>query len=218
MAAVEIHLQGLFSTPVAAIMLPGHEERNAALSQIIQRRRETHPGIEASNNGGWHSTRDFAEWSGPHGRDLIARARSAVTQLTRDRAGKPVKPNWIVEAWANVNQPHSSNACHYHPGAFWSASYYVDDGGCLDNPEFGGEFEMMDPRGAAPMMHAPMLKFAGDGGLSAGSAETILPRPGLLFVFPSFVLHSVRPYRGPSLRISVALNFGVDQTRPFEEA
>jgi len=218
MAAVEIHLQALFATPVAAIMLPGAEERNAALSQAILRRRETHPGIDASNNGGWHSTRDFADWSGPHGRDLLARAESAVTQLTRDRAGKPVRPKWIVEAWANVNQPNSSNACHYHPGSFWSASYYVDDGGCLDRPEFGGEFEMMDPRGPAPMMHAPMLKFAGEDGTSAGSAHTIRPRPGLLLVFPSFLLHSVRPYRGDSLRISVAINFGVDPVNTFEES
>ena len=87
-----------------------------------------------------------------------------------------------------------------------------------DHPEYGGEFEMMDPRGAAPMMHAPMLKFSGDGGLSAGSAETIEPRPGLLFIFPSFLLHAVRPYRGPSLRISIAINFGIDPTQPFEEA
>ena len=77
---------------------------------------------------------------------------------------------------------------------------------------------MMDPRGAAPMMHAPMLKFAGEDGLSAGSAETIRPRPGLLFIFPSFVLHAVRPYRGDRLRISIAINFGVDPSRPFEEA
>ncbi len=70
MAAVEIHVQGLFATPVAAILLPGWEERNAALTEIILRRRETHPGIDASNNGGWHSSRDFPEWGGPHGRDL----------------------------------------------------------------------------------------------------------------------------------------------------
>jgi uncharacterized protein (TIGR02466 family) len=217
MAAVEIHVQALFATPVAAIMLPGWEVRNAALTEIILRRRETHPGIDASNNGGWHSSRDFAQWSGRHGFDLLAQARSAVTQLTRDRSGKAVKPNWIVEAWANVNQPNSSNACHYHPGSFWSASYYVDDGGCLDHPEYGGEFEMMDPRGPAPMMHAPMLKFAGESGLSAGSAETIKPRPGLLFIFPSFLLHAVRPYRGDSLRISIAINFGIDAIHPFEE-
>jgi len=218
MAAVEIHVQGLFATPVAAIVLPGFEERNAALEEIIMRRRQAHPGMEASNNGGWHSTRDFAEWGGPHGRELLAKARSAVTQLTRDRNGNSVTPDWIIEAWANVNQANSSNACHYHPGSFWSASYYVADGGCLDNPELGGEFEMMDPRGAAPMMHAPMLKFAGEGGQSAGSAETILPRPGLLFIFPSFLLHAVRPYRGNSLRISIAMNFGVNPLNPFEKA
>ncbi len=218
MPAVEIQVQGLFATPVAAIMLPDHKERNAALEKVILSRRETHPGVEASNNGGWHSTRDFAEWGGPHGRLLLATASSAVTQLTRDRNGHPVRPKWIVEAWANVNQAHSSNACHYHPGSFWSASYYVSDGGCLADPEIGGEFEMMDPRGPAPMMHAPMLKFAGEGGLSAGSAETIQPRPGLLFIFPSFLLHAVRPYRGDALRISVAMNFGVDPSHPFEVA
>jgi len=89
MEAVDIHVQGLFATPVAAIMLPRFEERNAALEEIIVRRRETYPGLEASNNGGWHSTRDFEAWGGPHGRELLARARSAVTQLTRDREEIP---------------------------------------------------------------------------------------------------------------------------------
>jgi hypothetical protein len=28
----------------------------------------------------------------------------------------------------------------------------------------------------------------------------------------------VRPYRGDSLRISIAINFGVDAVHPFEEA
>jgi len=54
-----------------------------------------------------------------------------------------------------------------------------------------------------------MLKFAGEDGLSAGSAETIVPRPGLLFIFPSFLMHGVRPYTGTGLRMSIAFNFGV---------
>jgi hypothetical protein len=75
MAAVEIHVQGLFATPVAAIILPEFEERNAALTETILRRREMYPSLDASNNGGWRSTRNFIEWSGPHGQDLVARAR-----------------------------------------------------------------------------------------------------------------------------------------------
>jgi hypothetical protein len=31
----------------------------------------------------------------------------------------------------------------------------------------------------------------------------------LMFLFPSFLLHAVRPYRGNSLRISIAFNFGL---------
>ena len=34
-------------------------------------------------------------------------------------------------------------------------------------------------------------------------------RPGLLFLFPSWLYHQVRPYRGTELRISIAFNFGV---------
>ena len=50
-------------------------------------------------------------------------------------------------AWANVNGPGDANICHYHPGAFWSGAYYVEDGGCATDPTLGGEFEMLDPRG-----------------------------------------------------------------------
>lgn len=208
MASADIHVQGLFATPVAAIMLPEPEVLNARLKEVILQRRETHPSISASNIGGWHSSRDFAKWGGAPAKTLLDTARSAVNQLTTDRNGKSIKPQWVIEAWANVNGPNDSNGPHYHPGSFWSASYYVDDGGCGSDPSLGGEFEMLDPRGPAPMMHAPLLKFAGDDGQTAGSAQTIRPKPGLLFIFPSFLMHGVRPYRGNGLRISVAINFG----------
>ena len=204
MSRIEIQRKGLFATPVAAVMLPGAEARNAQLEEIILRRRASHPGLGASNIGGWHSSRDFAAWGGQCVAELLGFAREVATQMTTDREGRRVRPDWVTEAWANVNQAGDSNSCHYHPGSFWSGSYYVNDGGCADDPALGGEFEMFDP-----MMHAPSLKFGGDDGLSAGSAETIRPRPGLMFLFPSFLLHAVRPYRGDRLRISVAFNFGL---------
>lgn len=205
----EIQVRGLFATPVAALMVPEAEARNAELESIILSKRAERPSLGASNIGGWHSTRDFATWGGRQGEELLALARLVATKLTSDRNGAPVKPDWTVEAWANVNGPGDSNACHYHPGSFWSGTYYVNDGGCADDPALGGEFEMLDPRGPAPMMHAPSLKFGGEDGVSAGSAETIRPRAGLMFLFPSFLLHAVRPYRGDALRISIAFNLGL---------
>jgi hypothetical protein len=53
------------------------------------------------------------------------------------------------------------------------------------------------------------LKFAGEDGQSVGAAETIRPRPGLLFLFPSWLFHQVRPYRGAGLRISIAFNLSI---------
>jgi uncharacterized protein (TIGR02466 family) len=213
MTGGEVQVRGLFATPVAAVVLPDSEARNTELEEIILRRRSEQTSIGASNIGGWHSSRDLPSWGGRRVEEVLGIAQSIVTQMTSDRDGRAVKPDWTVEAWANVNGPGDSNSCHYHPGSFWSGSYYVRDGGCADNPAFGGEFEMFDPRGPSPMMHAPSLKFGGEDGLSAGSAETIRPRAGLMFIFPSFLLHAVRPYRGNDLRISIAFNFGL--YRPF---
>ena len=206
---MEIALRGLFATPVAAIEPPDAEARNERLARIILARRAAHQSIQSSNAGGWHSDRDLAEWGGEDVAEILAVARSAATRLVTDRDGAPVKPRWTAQAWANVNGPGDGNICHYHPGAFWSGTYYVADGGCAADPSLGGQFEMLDPRGPATAMYAPTLKFAGEDGRSAGSAETIAPRAGLLVLFPSWLLHQVRPYRGTALRISIAFNLGL---------
>ncbi|MCB8883223.1 2OG-Fe(II) oxygenase family protein [Acidisoma cellulosilytica] len=212
MARVEINIRGLFATPVAAVELPDAPARNAELRRIILDRRASHPSVQASNAGGWHSDRDILDWGGARMSEVITAARGIANQMTADRQGQPLRPNWTVQAWANVNGPGDGNIAHYHPGSFWSGTYYVDDGGCADDPSLGGEFEMIDPRGPGPGMYAPALKFAGEDGASVGSGETIRPRPGLLFIFPSWLFHQVRPYRGDALRISIAFNLGLSST------
>ena len=209
MARVDIQVKGLFATPVAAIQVPGSAELNSQLQDLILARREQTPSVQASNAGGWHSDRDIADWGGAPIAAILDLAKGAATQLTADRHGRPVRPAWTVQAWANVNAAGDGNICHYHPGAFWSGTYYVADGGCADDPSLGGEFEMLDPRGPGPGMYAPALKFAGEDGTSAGSAETIRPRSGLMVLFPSWLFHQVRPYRGTGLRISIAFNLGL---------
>ena len=64
MSGADVEVKGLFATPVAAVMLPGADERNAELTEIILRRRAEQSSIGASSIGGWHSTRDIAEWGG----------------------------------------------------------------------------------------------------------------------------------------------------------
>jgi uncharacterized protein (TIGR02466 family) len=212
MARVEIAVKGLFATPVAAVEVPGAPALNAELERTILRRRERTESVQASNSGGWHSDRDILTWGGAPIATIIGMAKEIATQLTANRDGTPVHPAWTVQAWANVNGPGDGNICHYHPGSFWSGTYYVADGGCATDPSLGGEFEMLDPRGPGPGMYAPALKFAGEDGTSVGSAETIRPRPGLLMLFPSWLYHQVRPNRGTGLRISIAFNLGIATT------
>ncbi|HEX4766753.1 MAG TPA: TIGR02466 family protein [Lichenihabitans sp.] len=205
---LNLAVRGLFATPVAALEVPDAEQINVALSAAILDRRERHPSVQASNSGGWHSDRDILEWGGPPAMQVIDLAKGMAAQLTADRSGQPIRPAWKVQAWANVNTAGHANVAHYHAGAFWSGTYYVDDGGCTADPSAGGEFEMLDPRGPGPGMYAPALKFTGDGA-SVGGAEIIRPKSGLLFLFPSWLMHQVRPYRGTGTRISIAFNFSV---------
>ena len=206
---MNIAVRGLFATPVAAVEVPRADEVNAALESLILQRREERPSVQASNAGGWHSDRDILEWGAPWAGRIIELAKGMAGQMTADRAGQLVQPDWSVRAWANVNTAGHANVAHYHGGAFWSGTYYVADGGCATDHNLGGEFEMLDPRGPGPGMVAPHLKFAGEDGASVGGAEIIRPKPGLLFLFPSWLMHQVRPYRGTGTRISIAFNLSL---------
>ena len=181
---MNIVVRGLFSTPVAALEVPGAAERNAALTAAILRKRNETPSVQASNAGGWHSDREILSWGGKPVIEIMEIAKEVADRLTADRKGKPSPQRWKAMAWANVNGPGDANICHYHPGAFWSGAYYVEDGGCATDPTLGGEFEMLDPRGAGPGMYAPALQFAGEDGASVGAAETIGRARGFCLCFP----------------------------------
>ncbi|MBC6417262.1 MAG: hypothetical protein GDA47_05585, partial [Rhodospirillales bacterium] len=105
--------------------------------------------------------------------------------------------------------PGDSNEFHCHPGSFWSGCYYVDDGGIAGARNADGAFEMMDPRGPGPALYAPHLAYAMPQGLSPGSNEIVQPHSGLMLLFPAWLLHQVRPYRGDGLRISIAFNLSI---------
>lgn len=206
---IEATLLSLFATPVAIVDLPDAAALNAALRDTILAREAASPSTAHSNLGGWQSDWDLEHWGGPAARRVIEAAKALASKLTVDRAGKPVAIAWKANAWANVNRTGHANEFHTHPGCYWSASYYVDDGGIAADPTLGGGFEIQDPRGVAPAMYAPLLAFAVPGGRAVGASEVIRPRAGMLMMFPAWLSHGVRPYTGAATRISVALNLSL---------
>ena len=209
MPRMQAEIRSYFATPVVIATLPEAAELNAELRRVILERERQDQGVHHSNLGGWQSSWDIESWGGPAAGRLLGAARELATRMTCDRAGQAVRVAWKTNAWANVNRRSHGNEFHTHPGAYWSGTYYVDDGGIGDDHALGGEFEMQDPRGVAPAMYAPLLGFAVPGGQSAGASELIYPNSGQLVLFPSWLLHAVRPYRGDRERISVAFNFGL---------
>ncbi len=209
MTRINAEIRSYFATPVVVATLPDAEALNLELGRIILEREQKEAGVQHSNLGGWQSSWDFEAWGGAAAKRLLDAARELATRMTSDRAGRPVRLAWRCNAWANVNRRGHGNEFHTHPGAYWSGTYYVDDGGIAEDHALGGEFEIQDPRGVAPAMYAPHLGFAMPGGQSAGASELIFPKSGQLILFPSWLQHAVRPYQGDRLRISVAFNFSV---------
>lgn len=199
-------IRGIFPTPVIECVLPDADALNTELKQVILEREKSDNGTQHSNLGGWQSDWEMENWGGEAFKVVLDAVRAVAGQATTDRAGRPVTLNWLANAWANINRDGHGNEFHTHPGAYWSASYYVDDGGAAENPELCGEFEIQDPRGVAPAMLAPNLAVAMPGGQSIGASELVRPRAGMMLIFPSWLSHAVRPYRGDGSRISVAIN------------
>ncbi len=201
-----VQVRNLFPTPIAIMPVPDAARINEALAAAILDREKVADSVKHSNWGGWQSATDFPDWCGAAGNEVLAIARQVATSLTCDRAGQPVKTDWRMNAWANVNRAGQGNEFHTHPGAYWSATYYVRDGGAGADPALGGEFEIADPRGVGPAMLAPMLAIRTPGGQSIGASEIVRPVAGTLVLFPSWLSHGVRPYEGDEVRISIALN------------
>jgi uncharacterized protein (TIGR02466 family) len=209
MSRIQAEVRSYFATPVVVATLPDAETLNRDLRRAILERERAGESVQHSNLGGWQSDWELESWGGPAAKRVLDAARDLATRMTADRAGRPVKVAWKTNAWANVNRKGHGNEFHTHPGAYWSGTYYVDDGGIADDPALDGAFEMQDPRGVAPAMYAPLLAFAVAGGQSVGASELIYPRAGQLVLFPSWLSHAVRPYHGDRERISIAFNFSV---------
>lgn len=207
--APQLTLLNLFATPLVIATMPGADALNPELRRLILAREAATESVQRSNHGGWQSSWDLHEWGGAPMQKVLSFIRKIVNDVTVDREGKHHEIAWRINSWANVNRHGHGNQFHTHPGALWSATYYVDDGGVSADTSLGGEFEIQDPRGVAPVMYAPYLTFPGPDGAALGEAQRLTPRTGVCVVFPSWLSHGVRPYRGTRERISIAVNFSL---------
>jgi len=202
----EVKIEGLFSSPVMAEPWNVAARFNPILRDAIVDRQKQNPGVTKSNLLGWQSDLEMLRWGGEAARLLASHIVERCKNLTVDRRGEGLL-RWYPEMWANVSRAGASNQTHAHPGAYWSAVYYVDDGyqGSADK-RLGGELVFVDPRFPMVRMRTPDLRPLGTDGEPQHHEVWFRPRTGMLVMFPSWLQHSVRPYLGNGTRISIAVN------------
>lgn len=196
----------LFQTPLIVDELEGADALNAELERLILAKMEEDEGVTRSNLGGWHSQSDLLAWSGEAGQRLAYHAAAMASANTVDVQPAAGQLHWQIEGWANVSRGGDSNLPHVHGGAFWSAVYYVRVGTAS-----GGRLVLHDPRMPALRMHAPNLRFKTD---ASDQAAFFKPAAGRMVMFPAWLQHSVEPWGGEDVRISIAMNLRAARGAP----
>jgi len=193
-------LRELFPVPILMYEWPDSEELNSALRQTIQQHRSDGDAVYGN---GWRSEQNLETWDAPCVGQLLERIQAMVQETVRRTVEDPDHRHldgWSIEAaWANIHRRGGANKPHIHVrnNTTWAGVYYVDAGGPADEPS-GGCTKFQDRSGIPKeVIRDPDLK---------AHEFTVVPRPGLMVIFPGSISHYVEPNQGDDERITIAFN------------
>jgi uncharacterized protein (TIGR02466 family) len=108
------------------------------------------------------------------------------------------------DSWFHITRRGGFFALHNHPMASWSGVYCVDPGKHDPDKRDSGLLSFVNPAVMSAMfMDAATANIRGP---YAYHIRHVRLEPGQLVLFPSWVLHDVKPYEGEGERITVAFN------------
>ena len=108
----------------------------------------------------------------------------------------PEKLDFILWGWAVSYQAGHTQGLHVHPGANVSGVYYVAAPPSALEPGEAGKISFYDPRPRATMAQLPFQ----------ATRHRVAPIPGDMYLFPSWLEHSVSAFQGEGTRICIAFN------------
>jgi uncharacterized protein (TIGR02466 family) len=108
------------------------------------------------------------------------------------------------DCWSHVTRRGGYFGLHNHPNASWSGVYCVDPGRHDPDKKSSGVLSFVNPT-ITNVMHM-------DAGVSrmqlpyGAQTANLTLEAGQLVLFPSWVLHDVKPFEGEGERVTVAFN------------
>lgn len=197
------HTVAAFSTPLYIRTYPDSGAFNQSLAEMLLKKEQKHPeyqkGLRASNISGWRSDEDILDWPEPEIAGLKKRLDEALTGVMALAGSKrQMEADFTVKAWVNINRHGSYIVAHTHPNCHWSGVYYVATGEPDPGYPMSGIIEFRDPRGGTTGMRTPGFDF--------GDCFYGKPAPGMVLVFPSWLVHAEHPFYGDGVRIAIAFN------------
>jgi len=108
------------------------------------------------------------------------------------------------DAWFHVTRRGGFFGLHNHPMASWSGVYCVSEGRNDPDKPSSGQLSFVNPAVAAAMyVDVATVNVKGAYG---DHIRAMQMEPGQLVLFPSWVMHDVKPFEGEGERITIAFN------------
>lgn len=128
-------------------------------------------------------------------RKIAAHVKTFIRELGFDMTGRRSE---LDSLWINVMNRGAIHAPHIHPHSAISGTYYVTV------PDGAGAIRFEDPRLAMMMAAPPRKKNARP---QNRPFVDVIPRPGMLLLWESWLRHGVEANAARSPRISVSFNY-----------
>lgn len=193
--------EAAFTVPIYKGMMDDHEKINKVLAADIAKRAKSDRNLKKNTHGGWSSSKDLLDWPSSVESGFTKRIHEIAKRLMLDQnifteETQGFDFNILLEAWANVLPKSGYHGVHLHSNCVLSAVYYVQ---CAEPEEdsLSGAFELVPPMPQASLMTA---------GTRGPAPFRVKPKPGLFFVFPSWLHHFVHMNRDATPRMSIAIN------------
>jgi len=171
---------------------------NHSIADYCLKLSKTTPGVHISNEGGWHSNYLQLDNLDVELVPLFDEIQSRIKQLQINLGLKAELNHVIDSAWINVNKHRDFNRTHKHTGSTFSGIYYVQV------PKNSGTIEFTNPLLDVP--HVIKDWMIEEYNFFNSVSWEVTPEEGKLMIWPSWLLHYVKPNMSHEDRISIAFN------------